>query len=64
VSKRVAFFQTSKVIVAVLRARVRRAIGGFIPLQRVADVIVSTTSEVAIRVYNFSSFRCQEGNCG
>ena len=31
-SKRTPFFQTSKVIAAILRARVRRAIGGFIPL--------------------------------
>jgi hypothetical protein len=30
-SKRTPFFQTSKVIAAILRARVRRAIGGFIP---------------------------------
>jgi hypothetical protein len=31
-SKRTPFFQTSKVIAAILRARVRRAIDGFIPL--------------------------------
>ena len=31
-SKRTPFFQTIKVIAAILRARVRRAIGGFMPL--------------------------------
>src|SRR5258708_27727862 len=31
-SKRTPFFQTIKVMAAILRARVRRAIGGFIPL--------------------------------
>src|SRR6266403_982679 len=31
-SKHTPFFQTSKVIAAILRAKVRRAIGGFIPL--------------------------------
>jgi hypothetical protein len=31
-SKPTPFFQTSKVTAAILRARVRRAIGGFIPL--------------------------------
>jgi hypothetical protein len=31
-SKRTPFFHTSKVIAAILRASVRRAIGGFIPL--------------------------------
>ena len=30
-SKRTPFFQTSKVIAAILRASVRRAIGGFMP---------------------------------
>ena len=30
-SKLTPFFQTNKVIAAILRARVRRAIGGFIP---------------------------------
>ena len=31
-SKRTPFFQTTKVIAAILRARVRRAISGLIPL--------------------------------
>ena len=31
-SKRTPFFQTSKVMAAILRAKVRRAIGGFMPL--------------------------------